>query len=178
MARVVLITGGSRSGKSRMAQQQVEAYAGERVYLATCPRVDKEMESRIMRHQRERAGRGWLTVEEPVDLAEAVAAVSGTALLVDCLTLWVNNLLFTAGESTTEFTEDAVAARCRELVESCRRREGLVVVVTNEVGLGVVPDNPLGRRYRDLVGRANQVVAAAADQVILMVSGLPLTIKG
>ena len=177
MARVILITGGSRSGKSRQAQGIAEEEGNRKVFVATCPRVDAEMAARIERHREERAGKGWETVEETVDLVGVLARIAGDAVLVDCLTLWINNLLF-AGEPSAELVdEDWVEARCGELLEVCRGRQGTVVFVTNEVGLGIVPDNPLARRYRDLVGRCNQVMARGADRVIFMVSGLPLILK-
>ncbi len=98
-------------------------------------------------------------------------------VLVDCLTLWINNLLFTGDQPEERVDEDWVEARCEELLDTCRGRQGTVVFVTNEVGLGIVPENPLARRFRDLVGRCNQVMARRADQVLFMVSGLPLVLK-
>lgn len=177
MARVILVTGGSRSGKSRQAQTIAEEEGNDKVFVATCPQVDAEMAARIQRHQDERSGKGWETVEETVDLAGVLARTGGDVVLVDCLTLWVNNLLIAGDQPEERIDENWVEARCGELLDTCRERPGTVVFVTNEVGLGIVPENPLARRFRDLVGRCNQVVARRADRVIFMVSGLPLMLK-
>lgn len=177
MPELILITGGSRSGKSRYALRLGESLGTQRMFLATCPRGDAEMEQRIQHHAAERRSGGWQTHEEELDLAGALASVGGDVVVVDCLTLWVSNMMFHAGEAADALSESDVAARCEEVISSCRARPGAVLFVTNEVGLGIVPDNAVARRYRDLVGRCNQVVAAAADGVTLMVSGLPMTIK-
>jgi adenosylcobinamide kinase/adenosylcobinamide-phosphate guanylyltransferase len=179
MADILLVTGGSRSGKSRHALELGEARGRDRLFLATCPRLDEEMEQRIERHVEERRAGGWQTHEEQVDLAGALGTVGGDVVVVDCLTLWISNLMFHAGEDpdSPRIDETYVADRCGEVVAACRSRAGTVVFVTNEVGQGIVPDNALARSYRDLVGRCNQVMAAAADGVVLMVSGLPLTVK-
>ena len=175
MARITLITGGARSGKSAYAQQLAEAGPAPRAYVATCPPIDDEMRERIERHRRDREGRGWDTLEEPLDLVGVLeGAAEYNTLLVECLTLWVNNLMHEAGES---FGEDEMARRAEALTDACAARSGLVVLVTNEVGLGVCPANALARRYRDLVGRLNQVVAARADRAVFMAAGLPLTLK-
>ena len=174
MAVIALITGGCRSGKSRYALERGESVeAGSRTFIATCPRVDAEMSERIRRHQREREGRGWQTVEEQTDLVRALRDTDAPIVVVDCLSLWVNNLMYADGETD----EDSVADRCERFLEACGGREGTVLAVTNEVGLGVVPDNALARRYRDLLGRCNQTVAAGADEVVFMVSGIPNRIK-
>ena len=177
MAEVVLITGGSRSGKSRYAQELAQESAGEKLFVATCPRVDGEMDERIRRHQEDRAGRGWRTVEEEVDLEGVLGREGGIMVLVDCLTLWINNLMYHNGREEDNIGENEIEFRTRELLRVCAEREGWVVFVTNEVGLGIVPENQLARRYRDLVGRCNQTLAAGADKVVFMVSGLPLTLK-
>lgn len=181
MAQIILVTGGARSGKSSHAQELAEKKSGSRVYVATCPVLfagdghDPEMADRIARHRDQRASRNWHTVEEPVDLARTLATLEQSVVLVDCLTLWVNNLLYGAA---SEFTEDDVARHVAELIVVCQKRSGTVLMVTNEVGWGVVPGNKEARRFRDLVGRCNQLVGAAADQVTLVVSGQPLTLKG
>lgn len=178
MVEVVLVTGGSRSGKSRHAQELAEGLEGRKVFVATCPEVDAEMEERIRRHREEREGKGWETIEEAVDLEDVLRRMKeGEVLLVDCLTLWVNNLMYETEKRGEEIGEDEVEQRCRRLLDACASRKGTVIFVTNEVGLGIVPENSLARRYRDLVGRCNQVVAAGADRVIFMVSGLPLKLK-
>ena len=178
MGRIVLVTGGSRSGKSRFAQDYAEAAAPHRLFIATCPVIDAEMDARIERHRRDRAGRGWHTVEEQLHPDEAVRRhPDAGVILIDCLTLWVNNRMFheTAG---APMTEDGMGRAAQGLAEACRSHPGVTVLVTNEIGLGIIPDNPLSRRYRDLVGRCNQVIAAAADAVVLAVCGCPLVVKG
>jgi adenosylcobinamide kinase/adenosylcobinamide-phosphate guanylyltransferase len=176
VAEIILVTGGARSGKSRHAQQLGDSLAGHKLLVATCPVTDEEMRMRIDRHRRERQGAGWRTVEETVDLARVLAA-NGAAevVLIDCLTLWINNLLFTDGGNLLD--EEAVAGKARRLAAACAARSGVVIMVTNEVGLGIVPDNALARRYRDLVGRCNQEIAGAAEQVIMTICGIPLNIK-
>ena len=178
MARIMLVTGGSRSGKSDFAQKMAEAMAGPRAYVATCPVIDAEMEERVAKHREARAGRGWDTIEAPLDLAGAIRwAGSCRVLLVDCLTLWASNLLYDAELSGARFTEEAMAGRCRELLDACRDFGGTVIFVTNELGMGIVPDNETARRFRDIAGRCNQLIAAAAQRVTLVVSGIALTLK-
>lgn len=178
MAQIILITGGARSGKSRHAQALAEAHPGQRLFIATSPIIDGEMRARIERHQADRWGQGWRTVEEPLRPMDILAAnPEEEVVLLDCLTLWISNLLFEA-EEPEYYTEAMVAELSQELVAAAARRQGVVLIVTNEVGLGIVPDNPLARRYRDLVGRCNQTIAALADRVDLVTCGIPLTIKG
>jgi len=174
MATITLVTGGARSGKSGVAQEMAESLPGRRVFVATAPALDREMQERIQRHQDERRNNGWHTIEAERDLAGVLTADGQhEVMLIDCLTLWINNLMFAAGE----LDEAEVTAKCAELLAACRIRPGQVIFVTNEVGLGIVPDNPLARRYRDLVGRCNQVIAKAADEVILVTCGIPQVIK-
>ena len=178
MAEIILITGGSRSGKSAFAQKQAEARPGPRAYVATCPAIDREMEERIRKHRAARRGRGWETVEETVDLAGVIRREKGCRLLlVDCLTLWINNLLYEAEQRGERFSEEDAADRCRELIDAAATFSGTVIFVTNEVGMGIVPGNEAARRFRDVAGRCNQEMAAAADRVTLVVSGIPLEIK-
>jgi adenosylcobinamide kinase/adenosylcobinamide-phosphate guanylyltransferase len=178
MARIILVTGGSRSGKSGFAQQAAEAQPGRRLYLATSVPEDVEMARRVERHRAARQGRGWDTLEEPRDVAAALRADrEHTVCLVDCLTLWVSNLLLEEETAGREVTEEEIAVRARELLDACVGRPGQVYLVSNEVGMGIVPETPLGRRFRDLAGRCNQVVAAGAAEAYLIVSGIPLRIK-
>jgi adenosylcobinamide kinase/adenosylcobinamide-phosphate guanylyltransferase len=180
MGKITLITGGARSGKSSYALERAEAVSKKRFFIATCPSLDEEMNCRVTRHKEERAGRGWETFEEERDIAQVVRerlpAEPGVVLL-DCITLWVNNILFTAEgehrETTDSIIRVAAEAFIAEMVSSPHR----FFVVTNEVGLGIVPDNRLARLYRDLVGTANQTLGKAADEVVLVSCGIPLVIK-
>ncbi|MCF8057627.1 MAG: bifunctional adenosylcobinamide kinase/adenosylcobinamide-phosphate guanylyltransferase [Desulfocapsa sp.] len=179
MARLTLITGGARSGKSDYALKRAESLPGPHTFLATSPVVDEEMEERIKRHKRERQKGIWDTVEEELDLAGGIQSLEpGAVCLIDCLTLWVNNLMYHAERSQYMFDEDDMLVKAENLVLSAAAFQGTLICVSNEVGLGVVPDNVSARRYRDLVGRCNRVVAAAADEVIFISCGLPLFLKG
>jgi len=166
---VTLVLGGARSGKSRHAEHLVEAAAAGGIYCATAEPGDAEMAARIAAH-RARRGPFWRTIEVPLELPAAVAAAAADRpLLIDCLTLWLSNLLG-AGRPVRRAT-DALAA-------ALRRAEGPVVLVANEVGLGLVPETPLGRTFRDAAGRLNQDIAALADRVVFIAAGLPLVLKG
>jgi adenosylcobinamide kinase/adenosylcobinamide-phosphate guanylyltransferase len=168
-ARSVLVLGGARSGKSAYAQAIAEAAAAERVYLATAEAGDAEMADRIARHRLAR-GQGWTTREAPIDLAEALAeeARAGRVVLADCLTLWISNLLLSGRD-----VEAATAALARAL----GALEGPAILVSNEVGLALVPETRLGRDFRDLQGRANALIAGACDAVVFVAAGLPTLLK-
>lgn len=179
MARMILITGGCRSGKSHHALRLAESAGSKRVFIATASIVDAEMEQRIARHREERRGRGWDTIEAPLDLTGAFAqSADYDAILCDCLTLWVNNLMYTTAQRGGTLNEERLIQRCRGLITAARRTGAFVVFVTNEVGMGIVPGDATSRRFRDLTGRCNREMAAAVDEVIMMVSGLTLQIKG
>ena len=169
MSGCQLILGGARSGKSRFAEQLLSPHRGRRVYLATAEARDGEMATRIAEH-RKRRGAGWTTVEEPLDIVAALSREEsdGAAILVDCLTLWLGNLM-EAGRDT--------AGEADRLLAALRGLRGSVVLVANEVGLGIVPDNALARRFRDEAGQLNQAVAAAAQRVFFLAAGLPMTLK-
>ncbi|MGB5233379.1 MAG: bifunctional adenosylcobinamide kinase/adenosylcobinamide-phosphate guanylyltransferase [Desulfoprunum sp.] len=178
MGTLILITGGARSGKSAYALARAEAVSTDRYFLATCPVTDAEMGQRIDRHRREREGRGWVSCEEETALAARIAARAGPGVvLVDCLTLWVNNLLFQAERHGEVFDEPAMRQEIGRLLAAASSYPGTVVLVSNEVGMGIVPDNQLARHYRDLVGTGNRLIAAAADEVVLVSCGLPLFLK-
>jgi adenosylcobinamide kinase/adenosylcobinamide-phosphate guanylyltransferase len=178
MADLMLVTGGCRSGKSSYAQSLAESLPGARLYVATCPVIDDEMRRRIEVHRQNRAGRGWETVEELVDLPCVLrGSPEYQVVLVDCVTLWVNNLMYEAEQRGNEITEADVVSRCGELLAVAAERSGAVIFVTNEVGMGIVPDNAHARRYRDLVGRTNQTLAREAQTVILVSCGIPWNLK-
>jgi adenosylcobinamide kinase/adenosylcobinamide-phosphate guanylyltransferase len=179
MADIIMITGGSRSGKSTYAQNRAEEAGGSLLYIATCPAIDAEMEGRIRRHREARATKGWETIEEPVDLAGTLLKNGeGKTVLIDCLTLWINNLMYEAQKREESFTEENIIVHCRNLVLASQKISGTVFFVTNEVGMGIVPDNETARLYRDIAGRCNQEIAKAAKEVAFLVSGIPLLIKG
>jgi adenosylcobinamide kinase/adenosylcobinamide-phosphate guanylyltransferase len=166
-AAVSLVLGGARSGKSRFAEGLLAAHAGRRIYLATAEPGDEEMRARIADH-RQRRGEGWRTVEAPLDIAAAIRDAGDDAVLLDCLTLWLANLM-AAGRDIGEATED--------LGKALAHVRAPVVLVSNEVGLGIVPDNPLARAFRDHAGRLNQTMAALATRVFFLAAGLPMTLK-
>lgn len=168
LTNLTLILGGARSGKSRQAEALLRAEPAPWAYVATGQAFDEEMAERI-RHHQARRGEGWITIEEPIDLAGAIGGLrSGMPVLVDCLTLWLSNLIL-AGED--------IEAATVALEEAIARHSAPVVLVSNEVGLGIVPENALARRFRDEQGRLNQVMARRARAVLFMVAGLPITVK-
>lgn len=178
--QLILVTGGARSGKSTFAEQ-LAAQLGTRItYIATAEVRDEEMAGRIARHRRRRPS-DWRTVEAPFLTGPMLAQVSQTAdvVLVDCLTLLVTNRLLAAGENAVMNGEitDRIVEEMAALAESARRVPAHVVIVSNEVGFGVVPPTPLGRVFRDLAGLANQRMAALADAVYLTISGIPVELK-
>lgn len=164
MAHVSLILGGARSGKSAHALAQVQA---PRVFVATAEAGDAEMADRIAAHQAER-GTDWALIEAPLDLGAAIHAAAGRSVLVDCLTLWLSNLM--------HHNRD-IAAETAALIDVMRAAEGRIVLVSNEVGMGLAPMNALGRAFRDEQGRLNQRIAAMADSVEFVAAGLPLRLK-
>jgi adenosylcobinamide kinase/adenosylcobinamide-phosphate guanylyltransferase/adenosylcobyric acid synthase len=191
--RIILVTGGARGGKSRWAEAEAARLAGDDVaFVATAEAGDDEMARRIVAHRAERSTE-WTTVEAPILVPRAVRDAACPVVILDCLTLWVSNLLLRDGGA--EEREDRIAVqtgpggrdgadlgegirrRVEALMEVARRRGGTLIVVTNEVGLGVVPDNRLARTYRDLLGWANARVAREADRVVLLVAGIPIVIR-
>lgn len=168
---VVLITGGARSGKSGYAEERAVRLGTKLLYVATAEPGDDEMARRIAEH-RKRRGERWVTVEEPLEIGSALAEHQGKVdcAVVDCLTLWVSNFLIQRGEeSVVKATED--------LIQGLPRLNFHLLFVTNEVGWGIVPDNPLARQFRDLSGWVNQSIGRVADEIILMVTGVPVVVK-
>ena len=175
MQQTTFVIGGCRSGKSGHALKLAEGYAlNHRVFIATCVPHDEEMRYRVARHQAERGNR-WVTVEEPLKLPEVIDAncSPNTVLLVDCLTLWVTNLIMDGDKKDPE----QFFKPTRRLVQSLLNAKGPVVLVSNEVGTGIVPENRLARLFRDTAGSINQAVADAADIVFWMVAGIPVKVK-
>jgi adenosylcobinamide kinase / adenosylcobinamide-phosphate guanylyltransferase len=167
--RAVLVLGGARSGKSRYAQALAESAGRQRLFLATAQPGDKEMLQRIARHRRDR-GSDWQTREEPLELAAALRAEArkDRAVVVDCVTLWLSNLMFAGRDLSLEIST---------LTKAIGGLDGPVILVSNEVGLGIVPETQLGREFRDWQGRANQELAKSCDAVVFLAAGLPTLLK-
>jgi adenosylcobinamide kinase/adenosylcobinamide-phosphate guanylyltransferase len=164
---MLFVLGGARSGKSAFALREAESRGLPLVMIATAEALDEEMASRIQRHREER-GSNWTTVEAPIDLESALSQVTpGSLVVIDCLTLWLSNLIH-AGKDCIQATH--------QLINALKRHEA--ILIANEVGLGIVPDNALSRLFRDEAGRMNQKVASAADTVVFVAAGLPLYLKG
>ena len=174
MANVILVTGGARGGKSAYAESLSRSFSGPRAYIATAPVFDDEMAKRVTRHQQQRKNDGWDTIEEEIDLFGAIQKADAyDTILVDCLTLWINNLLY----KDDRITEDDMTAKCAQLKKVCAGFDGNIIFVINEVGMGIVPENPLARKFRDLSGRCSQNIAKFANKVLLVSCGIPLTLK-
>ncbi len=169
LPRVTLILGGAASGKSRFAEQLVVRTGLPRTYIATAQAFDDEMAQKIRKHIADR-GDSWVTIEEPLDLPETLGKLdAGSATLLDCATLWLSNAML---------AEQALDTRSAALMDQVAAAAGPLVIVSNEVGQGIVPDTKLGRSFRAAQGRLNQDLAAAADLVVLVVAGLPMVLKG
>jgi adenosylcobinamide kinase/adenosylcobinamide-phosphate guanylyltransferase len=173
--KLVLILGGVRSGKSRYAQQLASDDGGSVLFLATAEAGDDEMKRRIAKHKSSRPAL-WTTVEETLDIASALKTKSKTAdvVVIDCVTVWLSNLLL----RENGITEDEVMAEIDKLLNVYKRGKASYIIVSGEVGMGIVPEYPLGRAFRDLLGLANQRLAAKADRAVLMVAGIPVVVKG
>ena len=170
--KIYFITGGARSGKSAFAEKLAKDLGGKRAYVATAQALDAEMAARIAKHRQDR-GTAWETFEEPLAVAELLRKLSGRydVTLLDCLTLWLSNVMAHTDSAA------AVITRSDELIGAIKEHRGSCILVSNEVGLGIVPDNPLARKFRDLAGTLNQKVALAADEVYFTAAGIPLKIK-
>jgi adenosylcobinamide kinase/adenosylcobinamide-phosphate guanylyltransferase len=172
MKTITYISGGSRSGKSRHALCLARQFTGRKAYIATAQALDAEMEERIRKHRRERSDQ-FLTLEEPLDLAAGLAGIPANTevAVIDCLTLWLSNLMHFHGNGKEDFPE--VGAFLQVL--NCPPCS--LIIVSNEVGMGIVPGNEMSRRFRDLAGRLNQQVAAKAQRAMVVISGIPLVLK-
>ena len=174
MNKITLVVGGCRSGKSAYALQTAEnANGNKKIFVATCLPQDDEMAQRVARHKKER-GEHWSIIEEPLYLPEVISEQGPGAdvMLIDCLTLWVSNLVIKTADEKKR--EEIV----HELIDALKTASCPLVVVSNEVGAGIVPDNQLARQYRDIIGRVNQAVARCASKVVWMVAGIPVVVKG
>lgn len=179
MNRVIFITGGARSGKSSFALKKAEELPGRKIYIATAEPLDEEMRQRILRHQKERSSE-WRTIEEPLKIAELIGSAPGDVVLLDCLTLWLSNLMRKEEE---EGIDNSITNLLRALerfkeLSPSGPQSSTLFIVSNEVGMGIVPQNKMAREFRDLSGILNQRVAEIAQEVYLLVSGIPLKIKG
>jgi len=172
MKETVLVIGGCRSGKSSHALYLANQIPGQKIFIATCIPHDKEMENRVLRHKKQRS-RAWSTLEVPVRLPEEIGKNSRkkNVILVDCLTLWINNLFLENNDQSN------IDGHIRKLIQSLEKAECPIILVSNEVGTGIVPENRLARLFRDAAGFTNQRVAACVNKVIWMVAGIPVGVK-
>jgi adenosylcobinamide kinase / adenosylcobinamide-phosphate guanylyltransferase len=175
---MTFILGGARAGKSRFAQELAAKLKKRVLFVATCQPLDEEMSARIKAHQRSRP-RDWKTLEVPTDVAKAMRGKIGAAevVILDCLTLLISNIMG-AEEADAETLEKKVNAELEDLIDFVKMAKAHFIIVSNEVGLGVVPPYRAGRVYRDVLGTANQMLARNADEVYFMVAGIPIQIKG
>ena len=174
--KCILILGGARSGKSRFAQNLAGKLGEKVLFVATGGAIDEEMRSRIEEHKKARP-RTWHTLEAPVKIGERIEGQIGNAdvVIIDCITMLISNLLL--GEEDDRYKEEQVTTEIDQLIECIDKLEATFILVSNEVGLGLVPESRLGRFYRDLLGRANQLLAQHADEVYVMVAGIPVEVK-
>lgn len=181
MNRIIFITGGSRSGKSNFALKMASGLEGNKVYIATAEALDEEMKERIEKHKKERSGE-WLTMEEPLKISELIRDLNGKhgVLLLDCLTIWLSNLILKERQSSLKLEIEDFIEVLRDFKKPSipSLQPSVLFIVSNEIGMGIVPENKLARRFRDDAGRLNQRVAELADEVYFVVSGIPLKTKG
>ena len=170
--RLSLVLGGARSGKSSFALKLANRKGKEKFYLATAEAFDEEMKKRIEHHKKKRTG-SWKTIEEALDITGVLKKLRSQCdvVVIDCMTLWLSNLLHQG------YDDEAIAIKTKELLDTIKGNDYLLIAVSNEVGMGIVPDNKLARDFRDLAGRLNQEMAAAADEVYFLLSGIPQKIK-
>ena len=170
--KVVVITGGARSGKSRFAQELAKRGGEDVVFIATAAVRDEEMRKRIVGHRLARPPQ-WVTIEEEIDLVGAIETRGGEpkTIIIDCITLWLSNLIERGDE------DERIRQEARQLKDTLQRSPHSIILVTNEVGSGIVPENPLARRFRDLAGEVNQILASSAQELYLMVAGIPMKLE-
>lgn len=177
---LIFITGGARSGKSRYAVELAKQKSGKVAFIATAIAGDEEMTQRILLHQAARPS-DWTTIEESINVSQAITdAVSNhDTIIVDCLTLLITNLVFEPPyqEEINDEKEQKIYAAVGQIIETTENLEATVIVISNELGMGLVPEDALARRFRDIAGRANQLLAEAADEVYVCISGIPMRIK-
>ena len=173
-SRVTFVFGGARSGKSRFSQKLGESVPGKRLFIATAQPLDDEMKKRIESHRTSR-GKNWATIEEPLEISKAIRENGNEypLILIDCLTIWISNLLERFGGD-----EEKILEEVRSIEEAIKESDGRFIVVSNEVGMGIVPENKMARQFRELLGIVNQRMAELSDRVILMASGVPMVLKG
>lgn len=173
MGKIIFILGGARSGKSSYAMNLAKSTGKRIVFIATCIPTDSEMKQRVRLHKKSRPAT-WKLVEEAVDIDSALrkAKTGCDAILIDCMGLFISNLM------AVESSDKKIEEKARQVIEQIKKSASGVIVVSNEVGMGIVPDNPLARRFRDLLGRVNQMIAKEADKVITMYAGIATIIKG
>lgn len=174
--KIIFITGGARSGKSTFARTEAEKIKGDKLFIATAEPLDDEMKERIQNHRSERDA-GWETVEEPVELSDVFADLNAhySVVLVDCMTLWISNILMKSEMDANTNVQGMIDEFIRALLSE--EMNVTFFIVSNEVGMGIVPDNKLARIFRDVVGKANQRVADISDEVYFVVSGIPVRVK-
>ena len=169
----VLVIGGAKSGKSRIALDMCKGLEKKKIFLATAQALDEEMKERIERHRKGRGG-DWITIEEPLRFAETIRELDrpNTVILLDCLTLWMSNLFMKYGDSLQSVEESI-----KGLIEQLINIKGIIILVNNEVGMGIVPENETARKYRDTAGSLNQRIAALACKVVVVIAGMPVLLK-
>jgi len=177
MGKIILVTGGARSGKSKWAQHHAESLSGPHFFLATAPVLDEEMAERVRRHQKDREGFHWKSIEEQIDLGNAIKQCDSGTILIDCLTLWVNNLMYQAEQMKRVLNEDQIVESAKKVADAVKSFNGTCIFVTNETGFGLIPENPMARNFRDLAGRCNQVFAESASEAWLLISGISMKLK-
>lgn len=178
MAQIIFISGGCRSGKSDFAQNYAEQKSGTKIYIANAPLIDDEMKARALQHQKLRKGKNWITIEEQVHLKKTFENNSADIWLIDCITMWINNLQYHASLNQQDINEMVIADKCNDLIKTWEKIDATIILVSDEIGMGLIPENQVNRQYRDFLGRANRIFAEVADKAYFVVSGIALPLKG